>query len=50
MKNPFIELGRLYQGCAPLIEGCAQTPETLEINFVNGKCSCLFVLFSQSFV
>lgn len=40
MKNPFIELGRLYQGCAPLIEG--QTPETLEINFVNGKCSCLF--------
>lgn len=37
MKKHFIELGRLYQCCVPLLEGCAQTPETLEINFVNGK-------------
>lgn len=45
MKKHFIELGRLYQCCVPLLEGCAQTPETLEINFVNGKM--LMLIFSS---
>lgn len=45
-RKHFIELDHLYQCCVSLIvgEGCAQTPETLEINFVNGKLSVLLLL------